>query len=97
MKLIEVVKLQRVRYGDLDDGDRFIYERDGTYHTAGPDSWASLYPDDCFAALDTTKYPPEEITYNIEGIPEDHAVADSGMYFFPGYQFHESEIETRYI
>lgn len=118
MKLIRIVKLARVRYGDLEDGDEYRHNPDaynpfytplsekptrvsGHEHLR-PSETAMVCPSDI------TKYPPESVTYNIEGIDSSYFVPFSGAYaagdcmeFVPrraiDTQFREMEIETKYI
>lgn len=111
MKLIRVIKLARVKYGDLDEGDEFFYRMcdtetwlsgtDGAYWPTQKalrkvhrnDSEMETFP------VDTDKYPPEEVTYTIEGISADdiQAICERGAMYFPDNFFDESEIETRYV
>lgn len=97
MRLKRIIKLARVRYDDLDEGDEFLLPRiEGRPLVASKDGQAlgRLLLDEV-PACDLTKYPPESVTYSIEGIPEDHAVVDDGCFYFPDCQF--DEVETRMI
>lgn len=103
MKLIKVVKYQRVRYGDLDNGDRYHADWAQTANK-GDDKQKGMYyipEDEKVQALDPNKYPPE-VTYTIEGIEESRVApligtigATSMRLFIP--HMDESEIETRFI
>jgi len=99
MKIKRVIKLQRVRYSDLDEGDEFCPPRlyngklnealicDGTWHDIG--RWI---------ALDFDKYPPESVAYTIEGIPAlEWAASRTPNGHMVSINVDESEIETVYI
>jgi hypothetical protein len=111
-RLIRTVKLARVPYDELDEGDEYQGIRNLNTEPVlikpPSDVWDSVYQNEWVAPTDTTKYPPESVTYTIEGIPEDGVIAEmergnnvlSHMVFSTGeygIRFDESEIETRYI
>jgi len=99
MKLIRIVKLQRVPYGELDEGDRFGVIVFGKMREYTKRFDGDVRPDQDKLALDTTKYPPESETWNVEGIqfePFVRGPQGKCAWMLHGI-FDESEIETRYI
>jgi len=107
MKLTRVVKLQRVKYSELDEGDRFMipegmgipYELDGMYTlplSKGENEAIAWHDSTKLRALDTDKHKPESVTYTIEGMPAGLLVFGTRVYIH-GLTFDESEIETRYV
>lgn len=100
MKRIKVVKLQRVRYGDLDEGDRYHAEWAQTANK-GSDKQKGMHyipKDEKVKALNLDKYPPE-VTYTIEGMTEDeirYSISFGRESVILSVPFNESEIETRY-
>lgn len=71
MKLVKIVKLQRVRLGSLDGGDMCTPDLDrgwrATAHKALRNGCGAY---DIVLAMDKKKYPPE-VTYNIEGMTSE--------------------------
>ena len=100
MKLIRIVKLARVKYGDLDEGDRWKMDCDQYKCVMIKGSIpVDEVEDELVMAYDTTKYPPEDESYSWEGIPADRMIFHADKIVIRPSQvvFDESEIETRYV
>ena len=103
MKLIKRIKLKRVKYGDLDEGGEYCWD---CMSFANPDRFLLIKGKDnpvfdisrfVTIPLDTTKYPPESVTYDIVGIEEKDFPkrADRGRHFSIWIE-DESDTETIY-
>ena len=101
MKLIRIIKLARVPYGELDEGDEYEHVLSGRVEKSYARGY--LCNSSPVPAYDTTKYPPEYETYTIKGLRQvdfDHIGLHSGddpTWIACGWEFPESEIKTRYI
>lgn len=109
MKLIKIVKLARVPYGELDEGEEFYFMEMGTPSVVSEPmrsgDWDSIIMGKhVVCPLDTTKYAPE-VTYTIEQL-DGHEVEDGVAISIDGLQImfggahllvDKSEIETRYV
>jgi hypothetical protein len=108
MRLIERVRLKRVRYEDLDKGDEYLSGRIPDKRTKGSTlvnistgvGWEPK-PTHHFPACDTTKYPPESVTYDIVGIDKydfdiTNRTQEAETFMARSWEFYESEIETIY-
>jgi len=109
MKIIRAIKLARVPYGELDEGDEYHFDGGGwpdVAHDGRVQANQSVYemsPDDIVEAYDTKKYIPRSETYTIEGVgPYDfyhigHNNEDDPLLIAGPWEFRESEITTVYI
>jgi len=106
MKLIRIVKLARVPYDELHDGDPYFeYSEYGEWcsRTKGLEGvrLATLGP----RLVAVRSKSPGSVTYNIEGVAWDDMVHILGphddfreiSYKLAGTRFDEDEIETRYV
>lgn len=98
MKLIKTVKLQRVRHGDLDEGDDWKLD-DPDFNYIQTKGVGIASDDELVIACDVDRYPPQEVTYTIEGWPSDRIIHADGVVVLRPSQIviDESKIETRYI